>query len=107
MPYLITTSLYPSDKAPEVAKRYLEALSKYPPDENLATQVVPAALKATHEGIKTIMIEEVKKGKLEEAYMVAVRRMALFQSLQDFEYRIDPYVTVEEAFGLIGMSLPT
>ncbi len=52
MPYLITTSLYPSDKAPEVAKMYLEAIRKYPPDENLATQVVPAAVKATHQGIQ-------------------------------------------------------
>ena len=30
MPYIITTSLYPSDIAPEVAKRYLEAIQKYP-----------------------------------------------------------------------------
>ena len=42
MPYIITTSLYPSDKVQEVGKRYLEALSKYPPNENLATPTCPS-----------------------------------------------------------------
>ena len=28
MPYIITTSLYPSHKGPEVAERYLEAISE-------------------------------------------------------------------------------
>ena len=46
MPYLIVTSLYPSDKATEVAKKYLEAISKYPPNENLATPLSQPQLKA-------------------------------------------------------------
>jgi hypothetical protein len=29
----------------EVPEKYLEAITKYPPDENLGTQVVPAAVK--------------------------------------------------------------
>ena len=37
---------------------------KYPPDENLAVEVVPAALKSTHEGVKVLGIAEVKEGKL-------------------------------------------
>ncbi len=37
MPYIMTTSLYPNDKAPEVAEKYLEAITKYPQDENLGT----------------------------------------------------------------------
>jgi hypothetical protein len=97
MPYLIITSLYPSDKELEVVKKVSEAMSKYPPDEKLATQVVPVALKATHQGIQAIVVEEVKKGKLDEAYMYVVRRMAMLQSVKGFEYRIDPYVTAEEA----------
>ena len=66
MPYIFTTSLYPSDKAVEVAKRYLEAITKYPPDSSLGTQVVPTAVTTTLQGIKVIGITEVKKGKLED-----------------------------------------
>jgi hypothetical protein len=106
MPYLVTTSLYPSDKAPEVAKRYLEALTKYPPDENLGTELVPAAVKGTHQGIDVIGISEVKKGKLEEAYLRTVNMMAMFHTIPGFEYTIETYLKVEEALAVIGMSIP-
>jgi len=106
MPYIIVTSLYPSDKTTEVAERYLEAISKYPPNENLATQLVPAAVKGTHQGLQVLAIEEIKKGKLEEAYIYFVSMMAMFHSIQGFEYKIDIYLKVEEALGVIGMSLP-
>jgi hypothetical protein len=106
MPYIITTSLYPSHKASEVAERYLEAITKYPPDDNLATQVVPAAVKATHQGIRGITIIEVKEGKLEEAYNRAVNMMVMFQSIEGFEYTMEINYKVEEALSLIGMSVP-
>lgn len=107
MPYLIMTSLYPSDKTPEVVKRYLEAVKKYPPDKKLFTLVVPGAGKATHQGMQNIIIAEVKKGKLDETYIYCAKMMAMFQNIPGFSYRIDPYVTLEEAFQIAGMSLPT
>jgi hypothetical protein len=103
MPYLITTSLYPSDKAAEVAKRYLEAITKYPPDGNLGTLIVPAAVKTTLEGIKVIGIIEVKKGKFEDALTRSTAMMSMFLSIQGYEYTIDSYATVEEALKTIGM----
>ena len=105
MPYLIVTSLYPSDKAPEVAKKYIEAISKYPPNENLAMEVVHA-IKGTHQGIQSIAVSDVKKGKLEEAFNRLVSMMVMFHSIQGFEYKVDIYLKVEEAMGVIGMSLP-
>jgi hypothetical protein len=107
MPYLIMNSLYPSDKASDVVKRYVEALKKYPPDENLFTLAVPVAGKATHQGMQAIVVAEIKPGKLDEAYMYFAKMMAMFQDIQGYEYRIDPYVTVNEAFQIAGMSLPT
>jgi hypothetical protein len=106
MPYLITTSLFPSDKGPEVAEKYLEAIKKYPSDENLATEVVPAAVKATHQGIKVVGIAEVKEGKLEEAWTRLVNMEAMFLSIPGYEYTIDTYFKVEEALAVLGMSLP-
>jgi hypothetical protein len=49
MPYLVTTSTYPSDIATQAAERYFEALQKYPVDENLVKELVPAAVKSTNQ----------------------------------------------------------
>ncbi len=106
MPYLITTSKYPTDKAGEVAEQYLEALKKYPIDDNLETELVPAAVKSTHQGLKITAISEVKEGKLEEAYTQKVKFMVLFQPIQGFEYSIDVNLTVVEALGVLGISPP-
>ena len=106
MPYIITISLYPSDKGTEVAERYFEALAKYPPDENLATQIVPAAVKSTHDGLSVIGISDVKEGKLEEALNRTVNMMVMFQDIEGFEYSTDIHYKVEEALAMIGMSLP-
>jgi hypothetical protein len=96
MPYLIVTALCPSDKTPEVATRMQEMVAKYPPDEKLGTQLV-AAVKDTLEGVQWIGVVEVKKGKLDEAYIYVAKRMAMFQSIQGVEYRIDLYANAEEA----------
>jgi len=103
MPYLFTTSLYPGDKATEVAKRYLEAITKYPPDDSLGTQIVPAAVTTTLQGIKVIGITEIKEGKLEDAIRRTAKMMAMFFSIQGFEYTIERYATLEEAMKTIDM----
>ena len=104
--YIVTSSFYPSDKAMEAAKKYLEMLKKYPPDPTLGAEVVPAAVKTTEHGIKVINFVEVKKGKLEAAYDRAINEMAMFLSIVGFEYSIDIYASVAEAFTTVGMSLP-
>jgi hypothetical protein len=108
MPYLIVTSVYPGEKAPEVGEKYFEALNKYPTDENLVTQLVPAAgcrggnrrnIGGTHREIQVMGISEVKKGKLNEAFSRLVSMMIMFDSIQGFEYRVEIYLKVEEAQG--------
>jgi hypothetical protein len=106
MPYLITKSIYPSDKAPEAGKKYLEALTKYPPDEHLGPLLVPAGVKSTPQGIEAISVTEVKPGKLEEAITYVSNFMAMFLSIQGYESTTDVYLKAEEALGLIGMKLP-
>ena len=103
MSYIFTTSLYPSDKAVEVAKKYVEAITKYPPDDSLGTQLVPAAVTTTLQGIKVIGIIEVKKGKFEDQMTKLQNMMAMFHSIQGFEYTVERYATVEEAMKTIGM----
>lgn len=106
MPYLITKSQYPSHKAGEAAEKYLEALKKYPIDDKLETELVPAAVKSNSKGIGILTISEVKEGKLDEAYTNKVKFMVLFQGIQGFEYSIDVHMTVVEALGVLGISPP-
>ena len=106
MPYIVTDSRYPSNKATEVGTRYLEALAKYPPDESLTTEVVPAAVTTTHQGIKVIGISDVKDGKLEEALRRARDFMVMFHSIVGFEYTVRVYSKVEEAMASIGINMP-
>ena len=106
MPYLVTKSTYPSDIATKVAERYFEALQKYPVDENLVKELVPAAVKSTNQGLKVTGFWEVKKGKLEGALKRLTDFMVMFQTIPGFEYTIDINWSVEEALGMLGMELP-
>lgn len=106
MPYLVTTSTYPPEKATETAETYFEALKRFPPDETLSKQIVPAAVKSTAEGIKVVGFHEIQPGKLEEALSRVTNFMVMFQRIPGYRYTIETYYKVEEALGLIGLSLP-
>lgn len=104
MPYLMTTSYYPPDKANEVAEKYLEAIQKYPPDENLGVDLIPAAVKATEKGIRVIGVVEVKKGKLEDALSRNVKFMSIFMGVNGYTYTTDINLTIDEALAVVGVS---
>ena len=106
MPYIITTSWYSTDKAPEVAKRYFDMLEKYPGDESLGKTIVPAAVTTTKQGVKVINVSEIKEGKLEEALTYSGNQMAMFHDIVGFEYATRVYSLVTEALAWLGMSLP-
>lgn len=106
MPYIITTSLYPADKVNEVAEKYLEAIQKYPIDADLGTEIIPAAVKSTKEGIRVMGVLEVKEGKLEEALSRNVKFMQSFMSVQGYNYTTDINLTINEALGVLGIATP-
>ena len=106
MPYLIITTSWPSDKSDEAAKKFFEVMKKYPPDSKLGTQVVPAAFTRTLQGIKAIVITEVKKGKLEDLLTRVGKMLAMYRTIPGYEAQVDTYLTLEEALGTIGMSPP-
>ena len=106
MPYLVIKSWYPTHLASEVAKRYLEVVQKYPPDNTLGETLVPVAVKTTKKGIKTMSIYEIKEGKLEEANTRAGNAMAMFNDIEGYEYSVERWATVSEAMAAIGMQAP-
>ena len=42
MPYIVVTTLFPYEKAPQCGEKYVEALKKYPLDESLAVYPIYA-----------------------------------------------------------------
>lgn len=101
--YLISTSLYPGNKAKEVAERYLKAMAKYPDDKSIATAVVPGAVRSTVGGIKVMIIYDVKKGKFEEAHLAAVNRHVMLHDIPGYQYNLKTFLNLEEAMKAIGM----
>ena len=106
MPYIISTTCWPSDKTPEVVKKAIEVVKKFPEDKSLGEQVVPNAVTPTTDGIKTISIFEVKKGKLEEALTRSQKISAMYQTIAGFEYAIEVWLTLIEAYAAIGQTPP-
>lgn len=107
MPYLVSFTCWPSDKTDEVLKKAIEVLQKYPPDPSLGEPVVPNAAKATLNGIKTIGITEVKEGKLEESLARARAILNMYAiRVAGFEYSIEVWSNVEEAYASIGQKPP-
>jgi len=108
MPYLISFTKWPTDKIPEVVKKSIEANKKFPPDESLGENLIPGgAIKATEEGAKTITVIKVSKGKLDEAYLRAQAEGNLYaMSIEGFEYNLEVWSTIEEAYSSIGQKPP-
>ena len=106
MPYLVTSVKYPSHIASKVAKKYLEVLQKFPPDDALGENLVPSAVKLTDEGINILGVTLVKEGKLEEAWNNAVRTLAEFIDIEGYESSLEVWGTVQESLAAIGMKLP-
>lgn len=107
MPYIITFAKWPSDKTSEVLKIAIEVTKKYPEDTSLGDNVVPNAVYASTEGLKTIGVAEVKKGKLQEALARAWEISAIYGTqIEGFEYSIEVWATVLEAYSAIGKTPP-
>ncbi|TFG15198.1 MAG: hypothetical protein EU535_02165 [Promethearchaeota archaeon] len=106
MPYLIAIAKFPSHTGNAVGKTYIEMLKKYPPDNSLGEDLIPAAVKRTSKGVTSITITEVKKGKLEEAFKRSMDQLAMFNDIQGYEVSLEVWSTVGEALATIGMKMP-
>ncbi len=105
MVLLVTTSWFPINKANDVAKKYIEVFKKYPPDESLGT-TLSAAVKVTKEGIKTIGIAEVVKGKVEDFLAQTIKSEQEYAGIEGLKYEVELYMDLAEAFAVLGMKPP-
>ncbi len=106
MVYIFTTAIFPSHKAPEAAKMFLEQLSKYPDDESLGETLVNAAVKTTTCGIRVVSVSKVNKGKLEESLTRGNEILAMYNEIEGFEYSHEVWSEAGEALATLGMKMP-
>ena len=107
MPYLLTTSSYPTDLRDEVVKAYFIMLKEMPFDKSLGKETIQVAVTTNPKGVKSLSIANIKEGKLTEAILWTYKRMTYFQEIKGFEYKIRVWTTIVEALESIGESLPS
>lgn len=105
MTYIVVHTLWPFSKREELIKKVIEAMKKYPEDNSIAEEKV-SATKSTLEGINTMTIWEVKKGKLEEALERIGNTLAIYAVIEGFTYHYETWLTQIEAYSRIGRTPP-
>lgn len=106
MPYIFTTSSYPTDLRDEVVEAYFKMLKEMPFDKTLGKETIQVAVTTNPKGVKSLSIMNVKDEKLTEALLWTYKRMTYFQLIKGFEFKIRVWTTIVEALESINRSLP-
>ena len=99
MTYIVTTTWFPAYIGAEISKIYQEIGEKFPPDDSLATTIIPIASMMTKKGMKMMSISEVKRGKLYEALSRTHNTLALFANVKEFKYKVELFASAKEIPG--------
>ena len=105
MVLIMVTSWFPHDKANDVGKKYVELAKKYPPTPELG-ETLATAIKVSKEGIKSIGIAQVVKGKVEEFLAHNTKYMQEYAGIEGYCYEHEILMDVTEALAVIGMKPP-
>jgi hypothetical protein len=106
MPYLVSFIRWPGEATLEIVKKGIEVDKKFPEDNSLGEVLVPNAINADMEGIRSLNVTLVKKGKLEEALLRARSILNMYLSIPGFKYSVETWATIEEAYTSIGQTPP-
>ncbi len=105
MPFIISTSSYPSHKQDEVIKKYIKILPKYPPDESLG-ETVAQPVSTGPNGITVMTIYRVKEGQFEAAYKRIGAQLYEYNNIEGYEYEVKVWYTFPEASAIAGLPSP-
>jgi len=105
VPYLVIRYVYPPHIIDELVKKLMEVAPKSPPDPSIGEGVL-GAVRATEKGHINMNIFEVKEGKLDAAFALWAKRMALLRNVEGFKYSIELWATSEEALVSHGVKHP-
>ena len=105
MALIMITSWYPLNKVTEVAAKFLEGIKKYP--QASYEKVLVSAVSSTKKGLRTIWIEEIEEGKLEDGLKLVTTRLVEYFGIEGYKYKLETLMTLEEAMPMIGLAIPT
>ncbi len=106
MPYIVTFIRWPGESTAEMIKKGIEVNKKFPPDDSLGETLVPNAINADMDGIKSLNVTLVKEGKLEAIRRRAMAMLNMYLTVPGFKYSIETWATIEEAYSSIGQTPP-
>ncbi len=106
MPYLVTFVRWPGESTAAMVKKAIEVNKKFPPDDSLGEELVPNAINADMDGIKSLNVTLVKEGKLEETRRRAMAMVNMYLTVPGYRYSIETWATIEEAYTSIGQTPP-
>ena len=99
----MTISYYPNDKKVEMFNKFAEVMEKFPPDENLSTEVLPGAGRGTKDGVEVFSIREIKKGKLEEVMVRTGKILNELSQIQGYQSETKILWSGAEAMEMMDM----
>jgi hypothetical protein len=105
MVFIVVQAWYPAKVVQLVAQKYLEVTQKYPP-ESLGETVFGPILNATKEGIHVIMAWECKDDKIKDSVMALGKVQFMYADIEGYQWSMDTYVDVVEAYSMIDMKGP-
>ena len=105
MPLIMVTSWAPFNKTNEAAKKFLEVMEKYPQESFEKSWL--AGVKSDEDGIKSVWLTEIERGKLEEALNLTAKREAEYLSIEGYRFKMETLITYEDAMPLIGLEMPS
>jgi len=106
MPYLVVLVRWPGESTAAMVKKAIEVDKKFPPDDSLGEELVPNAINADMDGIKSLSVTLVKEGKLEETRRRAMAIVNMYLTVPGYRYSIETWATIEEAYTSIGQTPP-
>lgn len=106
MPYLVVLVRWPGESTAAMVKKAIEVNKKFPPDDSLGEELVPNAINADMDGIKSLNVTLVKEGKLEETRRRAMAIVNMYLTIPGYKYTIETWSTIEEAYSSIGQTPP-
>jgi hypothetical protein len=99
--FLVTTTIYPPDKAVQVAKKFIKATEKPFPSFMKRLYVLTGPGGAV--GMKVLGIYEVDDAKLKEGIKEINKYYAQFFDVEGFRYDVEPMLPAAEAIPLLGI----
>lgn len=106
MVLMVTTTWFPANKSEEVGKKFLEVSKEFPEDLSISKPILRVCVRATKDGMKAITINEIQKGKFEEAMVRANKLLLIYSKIEGYKFEIEIFMSGKEALPLIGLAMP-